>query len=528
MPLTFKCCKKSQNNWVCIKCTNIFHKSCRSRGVRGVEIVKDNFIICSKECSDLADEVDPVMPILRQTIEQLNVEIDDQNKHIEKMKMEKNALVTEFESIESQLVQEIDSLKRKVNDNRKPVADAMVTYSVAQTQTERIEQILLLILGDQNGYGLGSLIQSSNEELTVQSIIKPNAMFADVIEDMANLSKYFTLEDFVLVLAGYNDLKNKKYSSFKSINSIFKKLGHTNLIVLSVPYKNNCDFTVNRAIFRFNYKLCLYMNRLNQFVEGTGASTRNNILEAAKNRNDTEMISLLANYLDLFAYNCKYHKTCYSQYVSERNIKSKIRNNTDNAKCSGKARIQTENYIKEHVIAKHETLTLAGVCKLYNNIAETVKEISVQSHRLKKMLQEKFPREIEFISRPGKCDIICASDMDRSEYFNSDDAKSNLLVQKRNIFRVRLFHTNSDVRNMTTALAKDGLNTDRDCYKPYELEMVKDDELNNIHASIDNFDLNEDTIDGKNTTHSMALWFFKKNVIFQNQPMKFQNAPNIH
>lgn len=90
------------------------------------------------------------------------------------------------------------------------------------------------------------------------------------------------------------------------------------------------------------------------------------------------MLSLLANYLDLFAYDCKYHKTCYSEHISERNIKSTIRN----AKCSGKARIETENYVKDHVILKHETLTLAGVCKLYNNIAETAEEISMQSHTL--------------------------------------------------------------------------------------------------------------------------------------------------
>lgn len=35
-------------------------------------------------------------------------------------------------------------------------------------------------------------------------------------------------------------------------------------------------------------------------------------------------------------------------------------------------------------------------------------------------------------------------------------------------------------------------------------------ESNFIHASIDNFDLNEDTLSGKNTTHSMAMVLFQK------------------
>lgn len=61
---------------------------------------------------------------------------------------------------------------------------------------------------------------------------------------------------------------------------------------------------------------------------------------------------------------------------------------------------------------------MAGVCKLFNNIAEAVAEISVQSHKVKKMLKEKFPRQIQFISRPGKC----ASNMAKYDYFNSDGA----------------------------------------------------------------------------------------------------------
>lgn len=65
---------------------------------------------------------------------------------------------------------------------------------------------------------------------------------------------------------------------------------------------------------------------------------------------------------------------------------------------------------------------MAGVCKFYNNIAETIAGISVQSHKVKRILQEKFPRQRQFKSCPGKCDIICASDMDEYDYFNSDES----------------------------------------------------------------------------------------------------------
>lgn len=38
-----------------------------------------------------------------------------------------------------------------------------------------------------------------------------------------------------------------------------------------------------------------------------------------------EMISRLANYEDFFAYDANYHKTCYSKYITEKNIGAKIR-----------------------------------------------------------------------------------------------------------------------------------------------------------------------------------------------------------
>lgn len=37
------------------------------------------------------------------------------------------------------------------------------------------------------------------------------------------------------------------------------------------------------------------------------------------------MISKLTGYEDLFAYDAKYHKRCYSHYISQRNIKSHLR-----------------------------------------------------------------------------------------------------------------------------------------------------------------------------------------------------------
>lgn len=53
---------------------------------------------------------------------------------------------------------------------------------------------------------------------------------------------------------------------------------------------------------------------------GTGKNTHSKIIAAAKKRKDIDMVSKLAGYEDLFAYDAKYHKNCYCQYISDRNI----------------------------------------------------------------------------------------------------------------------------------------------------------------------------------------------------------------
>lgn len=129
-------------------------------------------------------------------------------------------------------------------------------------------------------------------------------------------------------------------------------------------------------------------------------------MEAAGKRDDIEMISLLANYMDLFAYDAKYHKFCYSQYISRRNIASKIRMTNNDDQMPNKTFLQIENYVREHILQNQEKITLGVLLKQYNSVAESFGQTSTKSYRLKQMLKRKFGKEIQFISRRGKADII--------------------------------------------------------------------------------------------------------------------------
>ncbi|VEN49224.1 unnamed protein product, partial [Callosobruchus maculatus] len=56
----------------------------------------------------------------------------------------------------------------------------------------------------------------------------------------------------------------------------------------------------------------------------------------------------------------------------------------------------------------------------------------------------------------------------------------------------------NDVRQIATSLAKQEIDDNEELYVPKCLEQVTAEKQNFIRANIDNFDMNEETLDGKN------------------------------
>lgn len=122
------------------------------------------------------------------------------------------------------------------NDKNKP-NPVKVTTSVNKININE-DCRNILILSDQFGFNLGSHIKNNLKNINVQTFVKPNARLANVIVDVGPLTKDFTLDDFVIIVAGFNDFRYRKYPSFKEINDKIKFLGHTNVILVSVPYNS--------------------------------------------------------------------------------------------------------------------------------------------------------------------------------------------------------------------------------------------------------------------------------------------------
>ena len=66
----------------------------------------------------------------------------------------------------------------------------------------------------------------------------------------------------------------------------------------------------------------IQIEKLTKITTVTGASTRERIMSAAVERLDDIIKMRMLSYQDLFAFDAKYQRLCYSRYVTPRNIKA--------------------------------------------------------------------------------------------------------------------------------------------------------------------------------------------------------------
>lgn len=249
------------------------------------------------------------------------------------------------------------------------------------------------------------------------------------------------------------------------------------------------------------------------------------------------MISRLANYIDLFAYDAKYHKSCYCNYISKRHVAAKS-NQKSNIICDSN---KVADSISDEEIPQDTPSNLSDN-QILHRAAEILQK-AICDHQVRKsfpslneITKEEFESQVPDVlltfskyllktpdGNTDNTDFVTLANIIMSLY-SKKFSKNNLQiglglyiynnVRSRKIidllYQMGFSCSYNDVRSMTTALAKHGLSTEKDIYIPYGLESIDENKANYIHASIDNFDVNEENLDGKNTTHSMALVVFQE------------------
>jgi hypothetical protein len=90
----------------------------------------------------------------------------------------------------------------------------------------------ILLLGSSHRQDIGPMLQKHlGSEYEVTSVFKPNALLANVVEDLKNLSKDLTKKDHIaIVRVPEKSLdSNYNYSTEKDLTSIARSTGHTNV-----------------------------------------------------------------------------------------------------------------------------------------------------------------------------------------------------------------------------------------------------------------------------------------------------------
>ena len=153
--------------------------------------------------------------------------------------------------------------------------------------------------------------------------------------------------------------------------------------------------------------------KLTKVVTGSGDTTRQKVLRAASAREDDVVYQRMVAHPDLFAYDAKYHRSCYSHYISERNVNAAQRRSSTESKSEDLAFDKLVQSITSTVLSGKKIVTsLSSLKGQYEGYLKESKEPGgVYSWRLKKRLINYFGDRLVFIDRIGKSNIVCSSDV---------------------------------------------------------------------------------------------------------------------
>lgn len=150
---------------------------------------------------------------------------------------------------------------------------------------------------------------------------------------------------------------------------------------------------------------------------GTGKPTREKTMKAAIERNDTVVHSRMILYKDLFAYDAKYHRSCYGHYISERNVRYQVPGEDIiiESTLHDQAFQILSDEMKKTIFS--ELKTVATLSELNRRFIEILHSTGIpaesadsyKARKLKQRLSKQFGDEISFISRKGQTDLVCCS-----------------------------------------------------------------------------------------------------------------------
>ena len=227
-----------------------------------------------------ADSDNDTVKEIQQKMEQMQIELDSSRKIIDKLVEEvkfKEQVIKELqEEMDKAISTSLTSKKSSVQvcdqgtstDPPHSVIIEPVVDSVCDVATSKQNKQIrhrLLIVGDSHVRGLLDHLPKSKFDCTV--FLKPNANFKAVTANITDMVQDFTVNDFVVVVAGAND----KYVSFpfKHLKKVIDNCFNTNVLICSVPYRYDYA-NLNRFIYELNVRLFDFVYEIRKFSNSVG------------------------------------------------------------------------------------------------------------------------------------------------------------------------------------------------------------------------------------------------------------------
>ena len=252
------------------------------------KLILDEALTREEELNELLEKRDRIIQDLKQHIHELEKNIAEKTKTTNSITTQTKRSVNKTVSTSTEfLVPEVTAIVQEhLSPNSEKITEKIeigfekqtnVSSKVSKNSVRDNETILskirkrqILLLCDDSGTGihwdLREKIDRTSYEITV--IRKPGALLHQVMCNIENLIKEFTLEDFVIVMGGSNDILSKNsVPSFSKLCNKLKQCTNTNVMFTSIIYSST-KYDINKRIFKYNQKLNDFLHRFNGLVKG--------------------------------------------------------------------------------------------------------------------------------------------------------------------------------------------------------------------------------------------------------------------
>jgi len=241
----------------------------------------------------------------------------------------------------------------------------------------------IFVIGDNSAEHCVSLLNNilngnKNNKYFVSSIIKPYALYDDVVKDLKNLCSDFGPDDHIVVFAGIMNVLKGKNINKSSLNSILSSLFNTNVTLIGTTFCSNRDVLNN------------LMHDLNMDLFTVASNFRHvKYLDANKYLGQEQIVNrftFITPYIKRYVLNFFYTFYINNDYINYNNL---IEVCTVNSRCHGPEDLSVLNVLDRKVDTLSENQEGDSTFKSSSNSRDKLKRDNLNENHRNELFRHK-------------------------------------------------------------------------------------------------------------------------------------------